>query len=321
MQVTADLFTWTSNINAVVRCAPDESFHVSASTVFTASTIPGRATWNANRYFIPGFAIPGSTTREIETFNFLSGQLLQPAGIDLLLTLRNNMGPPGTTGVVTVAATLDRDLSPYNPPPINCTANPLTPVLATLGFNNMTFTNNTVATQIFQTLFFNATANFMHAMLATVRLDFGNKCPNFLTNTSLIDETFYPTPNLTEGQYNHFQSNEFVPRSFYDILHSDNIYLYNSFGLTLPLYDVDYVYINAPYLCHLTEPKARLELFVSVVVAVFGLWSSASVIMMIVVPWFLAYNKSWTEHLANRERLEAKQSSLDDFVVDPEARA
>ncbi|KAG9022726.1 hypothetical protein FRB95_014281 [Tulasnella sp. JGI-2019a] len=290
MQVTVDLFTWTSSINAVVRCAPDESFHVGASTLFTASKIPGRATWDANRYYVLSWTVPGSMMNEVETSNFFVGRAvsfsLQPAVIDLLLTLRNNMRPPGTTSVMVVAATLDLDPSPYNPPPISCIANPLTPVLAALGFSNMTFTNNTVATQM---LSFNTTANFMRATLAAVRLDFGNKCPYFLTNTSLIDETFHP--QLTEDQYNHFQSNEFVPRSFYDILHSDNAQLSDNFGLTPPFYDVDYAYVNAPYLCHLTEPKKTLELLVSIVVVIFGLFSTAWGVIMIVVPLLLAYSE------------------------------
>lgn len=70
MQVTADLITWTSSVTAVVRCDIDGPFPVSASTVFTASPIPQRATWDTNRYQIPYPDVPDPTGDGVEIYNF-----------------------------------------------------------------------------------------------------------------------------------------------------------------------------------------------------------------------------------------------------------
>ncbi|KAG9029798.1 hypothetical protein FRB95_004895 [Tulasnella sp. JGI-2019a] len=293
MQVTADLATSTSSINAIIRCNLDGSFPISASTSFTASNIPGRATWNSNRYLIPGFTLPGASTNAVERFNFVTGSmLLQPAGLDLLLTMRKHVDAILPSNVVTLAATLPGflDSAGYNPPPIDCTSNPLKPALSTLGFSNMTFTNNTAASQIFQTLFYNATANFMQAMLAAVRIDFGNKCPNYLTHPSLINETFLATPDLTPDQYTHyFQSDESIGTPFYDILHHDNIWLQDNLsGIQLPIYDVDLVYISAAYLCHITVRKGIAQLVVAIAGAMSSLFLSIWGIFMYFAQAFVA---------------------------------
>ncbi|KAG8878842.1 hypothetical protein FRB97_002169 [Tulasnella sp. 331] len=200
------------------------------------------------------------------------------------------MDPTAASNVVTVAATLDSYWDYFGPPPTNCTANPLTPILSTLGFNNMTFTNNTVASQMFHSLFYNTTANFMHAMLASVRLDFGNKCPNYLTDQSLINTTFLATPDLTPDQYSiYFQSDEYIPRSFNDIIRSDNVYLNDILGVKLPVYDIEDVYVTAPYLCHLTVRKGTVQLLASLAIAISSLSMSVWSIFQFLAPWFAQY--------------------------------
>ncbi|KAG8987900.1 hypothetical protein FRB93_004346 [Tulasnella sp. JGI-2019a] len=185
MKVTVDLTAWTAVVSASIKC--DDVFPVSASTSWTASTIPDRASWNSERYCAPA----NPSMRESSNFLYAS-TILQPAGLDLLMALRQNMDPAETSNIITIATRIDEVVGT-----LDCSPKPLHPNLSALGFSNFTFTNNTVAVNTFNDLFYNATSNYMQAMLAAVRLDFGNRCPNFLTDLAYIDQTFLETPKLT----------------------------------------------------------------------------------------------------------------------------
>lgn len=185
-----------------------------------------------------------------------------------------------------MAATAESVYVDFNPPPISCTPNPLRPRLSTLAFNNMTFTNNTAARETFHALYYNTTANYMHAMLSAVRLDFGNRCPNYLTDPTLINDTFLATPDLTSDQYpRYFLSDEMQPFSFNDIIRSDNVYLSNIFGVSLPVYDSDEVFVTAPYLCHLTVRKSVFSLLVALAIGISSLYSTVWSGYNLLAPW------------------------------------
>ncbi|KAG8883042.1 hypothetical protein FRB97_007307 [Tulasnella sp. 331] len=194
----------------------------------------------------------------------------------------------------------------YPTPPLQCSSNPLDPFLNALGFDNMTTADNRAASDKFQSLFYNTTANYMHAMLAAVRLDYGNQCPNFLTDPSLINQTFLETPELTPEEYTrYYNTAESSTQSFLDILRSDNAVRSYNWGLNLPLYDVESVYITAPYLCHFTVRKGAAQFVVSIAVATFSLFLTGWGVFQCFAPRFAIHEDPVGAMYCHAHKLES----------------
>ncbi|KAG9006251.1 hypothetical protein FRB94_000876 [Tulasnella sp. JGI-2019a] len=307
MKVTVDLTAWTAVVSATIQC--DDVFPVSASTSWTASTIPDRASWNLARYC-------PQNPRESPNFLYAS-TILQPAGLDLLMALRQYMDPAETSNIITIAARVPRPVDK-----LDCSPKPLHPHLSTLGFSNLTFTNNTIATDTFNDLFFNATSNYMQAMLAAVRLDVGNRCPNFLTDLAYINQTFLETPTLTPETYQrYFQSDEALSESFYSFINRGEAFTFIEPYLTwisLPLNATDAVYVTAPYLCHLTVRKGALQLLVSVAVAMSGLFLSGWSMFQFFAPWFITHNSPKANHCIGHFELDLEAGSRSNNEKEPD---
>ncbi|KAG8877216.1 hypothetical protein FRB98_006829 [Tulasnella sp. 332] len=294
IRVTADLFSWTTTATAIINCTAPDVFPVSASTSFTASINPQLATSKGNKFeFRAGPDIP---TWHLCNDMYASLAILQSAGVDLLTALRMEIvqGSPTTITSLTASSSI---ASPCNSPDDVSALNPLSPVLELLGFSNMTLAMNDAANQTFTTTaLHNTTHNFMQAMLASTRVNVGNRCPaNILTQPSQVDTTILQTPALTNATYTEFYPpNSVAALSLYDLLKSDNTFLNDTFQFTLPLYASSDIFLQAPYLCRLTVLKSPAPLVVSVVVAMAGLFMSGWGIFTAVAAW-----------LATRSRPEA----------------
>ncbi|KAG9006248.1 hypothetical protein FRB94_000873 [Tulasnella sp. JGI-2019a] len=311
MKVTVDLTAWTAIVSTSIEC--DDVFPVTASTSWTASTIPDRASWDLERYC-------PENPRQSSNFIYAS-TILQSAGLDLLLALRQNMDPTETSNMITLATKVPKPVGK-----LNCSPNPLHPKLSTAGFSNLTLTNNTIVIDTFNELFYKATANYMQAMLAAVRLDFGNRCPNFLTNLAYINQTFNETPTLTSDTYQrYFQSDESLPQPFQSFINRGDASIFIEPYLSwvsLPLNATDAVYITAPYLCHLTLRKGAAQLVVSIVVAMSGLFLSGWGMFQFFASWYVTRNSPKANHCIGhfKSDLEACSRPDDEKELDPTPR-
>ncbi|KAG9011770.1 hypothetical protein FRB94_007761 [Tulasnella sp. JGI-2019a] len=156
----------------------------------------------------------------------------------------------------------------------------------------MTFANNPVAIGIFKELFYNATFNYMQVISAAIRFEFGNKCPNFLTNPSYINQTFIETPTLTPDIYReYFRSARIPPHSFYSRITASSNESSNLHWTHLPLNATKPVYINASYLCRVMVRKESTQLVVSIAVAMYGMFFSCWSIFEFFAPRFFTRNK------------------------------
>ncbi|KAG9039447.1 hypothetical protein FRB95_010736 [Tulasnella sp. JGI-2019a] len=227
------------------------------------------------------------------------------------------MDPAETSNIITIATRIDEVVGT-----LDCSPKPLHPNLSALGFSNFTFTNNTVAVNTFNDLFYNATSNYMQAMLAAVRLDFGNRCPNFLTDLAYIDQTFLETPKLTPETYKqYFQTDESLPQSFYSFITRGKAFAFiepNLYWITLPLYATDAVYITAPYLCHLTVRKGAAQLVVSVTVAMSGLFLSGWSMFQFFAPWFITHNNPKANNCIGHFEWDLKSASRSKGEEEPD---
>lgn len=225
---------------------------------------------------------------------------LQSGGVDLLTTMRLLMDqdPDARSNLISLAASSTIPSPCNNASSSPSTATPMDIQLEMLGFSNLTLTANPAAHSIFNAALRDTTSNLFQAMLAAVRVDIGNQCPaNFLTQPSLVDAVLQPTPALTNATYAEFlpslssSSNTTIGKSLIDILHSDNLFLEDTFLFTLPLYAVNDIFVQAPYLCHVTVLKAPAQLVVSVAVAMAGLFVSGWGLFHGVAAWFATRGK------------------------------
>ncbi|KAG9031236.1 hypothetical protein FRB95_002938 [Tulasnella sp. JGI-2019a] len=233
------------------------------------------------------------------------------------MALRQNMDPAEESNIITIATKIPKPVGK-----LGCSPDPLHPYLSTLGFSNLTFTNNTAAIDAFNELFFNATSNYMQAMLAAVRLDFGNRCPNFLTDLAYVNQTFLETPTLTPETYQrYFRSDESLSQSFYSLMTRGEAYTFIEpylYWISLPLNASDAVYITAPYLCHLTVRKGALQLLVSVAVASSGLFLNGWSMFQFFAPWFIMHNSPKANHCIGHFESDPETSSRSNNEKGPE---
>ncbi|KAG9036979.1 hypothetical protein FRB95_007273 [Tulasnella sp. JGI-2019a] len=188
----------------------------------------------------------------------------------------------------------------------DCSSERLYPTLSTLGFSNMTFTNNQVAAGIFKELFYNATFNYVQVMSAAVRLEFGNKCPNFLTDPSYTNRTFIETPTLTPDTYKrYFPSAGFPSHSFYSFI-TGSFNESDCHRTRLPLNATDPVYITTPYLCHKMARKEAAQLVVSIAVAMYSMFFGCWGMFQFFAPRFFTRNKPNANHCIGHIELGAE---------------
>ncbi|KAG8986377.1 hypothetical protein FRB94_003428 [Tulasnella sp. JGI-2019a] len=311
MRVSADLSSWTATATAVIQCNENGTFPISASTSFTSSIDRQKATAAGNKFeFRAGHDDP---SLHLCNNMYASLALLQSAGIDLLTALRLETDPSSQSHLLSLSAS-SNITSPCNGP--DDYTNPhlaLDIVLEMLDFSNMTLTANDIALQIFDTSLYNTTYNFMQAMLASVRVDVGNQCPtNFLmTQPSIINSTLFQTPKLTNATYLKYYPQDLVTaQSLYDIMNSDNAFLNDTFQFTLPLNGSTQIFLQAPFLCHLTVLKSPAQVIVSVIVAMAGLFMSGWGLFNTIASWF-ATRRSPEANFCDGHWRHMRQSDLE----------
>ncbi|KAG9024395.1 hypothetical protein FRB95_011557 [Tulasnella sp. JGI-2019a] len=220
---------------------------------------------------------------------YASLALLQSAGIDLLTALRLETDPSSQSHLLSLSAS-SNITSPCNGP--DDYTNPhlaLDVVLEMLGFSNMTLTANEAALEIFDASLYNTTYNFIQVMLASVRVDIGNQCPTnlLMTQPDIINTTLLQTPKLTNATYfDYYPQGLVTAKSLYGIINSDNTYLNDTFQFTLPLNGSTEIFLQAPFLCHLTVLKSPVQVIVSVAVAMAGLFMSGWGLFNTIASWF-----------------------------------
>ncbi|KAG8869619.1 hypothetical protein FRB98_002327 [Tulasnella sp. 332] len=298
LQVSADLPTWTVTAIANIQCDGNSSFPVSASTSFVSSVIAEKASLDSNRLQSP------IRSADPEAQNQWATQvLLQIAGLDILTTLRMNTNLLATSvSSFTVYWPLD-----INNPPPPCG---LTAVgIDTVGFSNMTLSQSSAAFDLINTIFVNTTSNFMQTLMAAVNLDIGSPCQSFLTHPPLAQQLLYDTPDLqddTASQY--YASSVSLGQTFRSALDSTNAFLDEHYGFTFPLYAIDFVYIDAAYLCHLSERKSVISFLIAIVSSTYALFKTGWGAAMLVVLFFAPkpVNPNYCDgHAALEEQLKS----------------
>ncbi|KAG8986378.1 hypothetical protein FRB94_003429 [Tulasnella sp. JGI-2019a] len=287
LRVSADLSSWTATATAVIQCNENGIFPVSASTSFTSSINKQKATAASNKFEFRA----GSDDPSLHLCNnmYASLALLQSAGIDLLTALRLEMNPSSQNQLLSLSASSDIT-SPCNGSGDDPSAHlELDVILEMLGFSNLTLTANDAALQIFNTSLYNTTYNFMQVMLASVRVDLGNQCPTnmLMTQPSIVNNTLRQTPELINATYLEFYPQRLVTaRSLYDIINSDNTFLTDTFDFKLPLNGSSQIFLQAPFLCHMTVLKSPTQVIVSVIVAMASLFMSGWGLFSAIASWF-----------------------------------
>ncbi|KAG8869854.1 hypothetical protein FRB98_002117, partial [Tulasnella sp. 332] len=281
LQIVADLTSWTVTAYAV-------------------------SSMDANRLF--GIVAPNSG---VEVENKWAAQvLLEIAGLDILTTLRMNLNILGTS----VTSFSVRWLAQPSDPPCYNSIIPFQ--IDTVGFSNMSLSMGSAAEELFDTIFYNTTSNFMQTMMAAVNIDIGNPCPSFMTQPSMTPDVLSSTPNLqdnTAAQYLHTVVTAY--KTFFNTVNSPNAFLELNYGFTFPLYAIDYVYIDAAYLCHLSVRKGVLSLIVAIITATYSLFMSSWATAMIVVYMFAPKkpeNSNYCEgHVILEEKMNSRANSPD----------
>ncbi|KAG8877769.1 hypothetical protein FRB98_006521 [Tulasnella sp. 332] len=276
LNVVADLASWTVTATARVTCIENSSFPVSASTSFVSSAFIEKASLDANRLLVP--IAPNA---DVEIQNKWAAQvLLFISGLDVLTTLRMNVNP--------LAASVTSFSAVWQGPSVPvCYTTPFLLRLDTVGFSNMTLTNNTAAYDLFLGLFWNTTSNFVQTMMAAVNLDIGSPCPSYMTEPSMIPQQLYQTPGLLDTTAPEFYTSLATAyHTFWNTLHLGNAYLVQKYGFTFPLYSNDYVYVDASYLCHLNARKSVISLIIATITATYALFMTGWGVVMAGATWF-----------------------------------
>ncbi|KAG8870207.1 hypothetical protein FRB98_001780, partial [Tulasnella sp. 332] len=246
-----------------------------ASTSFVSSPIPEKASLDSNRLDAV------IRTADPEAQNQWAAQLLlYLAGLDILTTLRMNMDLLPNS-VTSFAVTWDSDYEDSS-----CSTGLISMDVDAVGFSNTTLSASPEAKALFKTFFRNTTANFMQTMTAAVNLDIGSPCPSFLTHPSMGQQSLYPTPDLNKTTASSYYVRDID--TFINTLGSDNADLDVNYGFTLPLYAIESVYINAEFLCHLSERKSVLSFLIAIVSSTYALfktgWGAAMIIVLFFAP-------------------------------------
>ncbi|KAG8878970.1 hypothetical protein FRB98_005890 [Tulasnella sp. 332] len=265
LQVVADVEAWTSTATATVLCNSNSSFPVSSSTSFVSSPFLEKASLNANRLLSPI-----QQNANVEAQNKWAAQvLLEISGMDILTTLRMNVNPLAAS-----VNTLSVRWMPSATDPL-CHTTPVVMEIDTIGFSNGTLLRNDAATELFYTVYWNTTSNFLQTMMAAVNLDIGSPCPSFMTQPSMIPDMLYPTPTLQDTTaFNYYQTLLTAEHTFMNTLQLANAFLELTYGFTFPLYSNDYVYIDASYLCHLSARKSVASLVIAIISATYASFMS-----------------------------------------------
>ncbi|KAG8871693.1 hypothetical protein FRB97_008393, partial [Tulasnella sp. 331] len=282
LQVTADLSSWTAMAIATIQCDGKSSFPVSASTSFVSSAFLDRSSLDANRLLTP---IPPGSSVEVEN-KWAAQVLLEVAGLDILTTLRMNLSPLATS---ITSLSVRWSLSSTDP---LCFTAPVPMTIDTIGFSNATLSQSAAAEELFTTVFYNTTSNFMQTMMAAINLDIGSPCPSFMTQPSMVPDVLYSTPDLQDDTARiYYQSLATAYRTFIDTVKSPNAYLLTSYGFTFPIYVIDYVYVDAAYLCHLSVRKGILSLLIAIVSGTYTVFNSGWGGIMLVAIWYVSRPK------------------------------
>jgi hypothetical protein len=277
LDVVADLASWTATTTASIKCLSNSTFPVSASTSFVSSAFIEKASLDQNRLLVP---IGLDSSVEIEN-KWAAQVMLMISGLDVLTALRMNVNllAPSVTSFAVKWAPKTGDPQCYS------TVLPLS--IDTIGFSNMTLINNGVAQGLFNSLYYTTTSNFMQTMMAAVNLDIGSPCPSFMTEPSLIQSQLYPTPGLLDSTASgYYASLATAYHTFWDTLQQGNAYLVQKYGFTFPLYNHDYVYVNASYLCHLNARKSVISLIIATITATYALFMTGWGVVMAAATWF-----------------------------------
>ncbi len=126
-------------------------------------------------------------------------------------------------------------------------------------------------------------------MLAAVRFDFGNIYPNnILYNTSIVDETLFPSQNVfnPQGDRSH-------PLLIHDTVRyrvSPNGDAFSALSEYWASQLRSSAKINIPFLCHYMETKTPATAFISILVSITSLMTTFWALVAFLMAFFATYD-------------------------------